>query len=129
MGGSQSTSFSAFNSLLNQNVINLINQTTINSQVTSSSSLSFVFENSGTISGCGLVLNQKINQTQTSYAIISLQDSTKIENLMTSALNQTLQSFQKAINGFLTTAFQNQQTSISSSNQIMKYFSTERKEC
>jgi hypothetical protein len=124
MGGNQSMTMDTATKILNQNILDVMKKTTIDSKTIGSVSDSFMVEfgKGSSIIGCDININSKLNFSQTTYAMVQMDNSQNIQNLMTQAFNQALSENQKAVNDFLSTTFQNQDTSIKTTNDLENIF-------
>ena len=110
MGASQSSVVQSVTETLNQNITNIINRSAATAKTTSVSTNSFSMLNYGTIKNCGIQLTQKIGVNSTVAAIAGLNSESSIENLIKSAIAETVTQNQKSVQDFLATTFTAQES-------------------
>ena len=124
MGNNQSSTLTQIAKVINQNVVDIIQQTSANVSTITTASNKITFENKGSIIACSQDMNQTISQTATTKAITEFKDSATLKNMMSTAFQATLDSTSKAINDFLASTFSNQDTHISTKSDLENLFQT-----
>ena len=116
MGANQSNEVKQLTSVTSKNITNLVNNNTTSASASNTNTNSFTFENEGTIKGCNLKLGQKITANQTVKVQSKITSAADLQNQLKMAVDNTMKQGNTAVNGFLSTAFSNQKSSVDIQN-------------
>lgn len=108
MGANQSSSIRSVTEILNKNITNVLSEQTINVSGRMSN-VNKVRVEIGKLIGCKFQAVQTISGDQKIKSIASIQSAADLANVMKNALDKTVDSDQTSVNGFMSTAFSNQQ--------------------
>jgi hypothetical protein len=108
MGANQSSSIQSVTDILNKNITNVLSEQTTNVSG-HLSTVNQVNVKIGNMKGaCVIRGSQNITSDQKIKAIASIQSAADLVNVMKGAIDKTVDSNQSSVNGFLSTAFSNQ---------------------
>jgi hypothetical protein len=112
MGASQSSSVTQVNDILNESITEIVNQNTTSASARNTNVNSFTLKNgpTGKIINCNFNLGQKINATQAVKVMAKITSTQELANTLNSAVDTAMEKNQESVNGFLSTAFTNQES-------------------
>ncbi len=108
MGANQSSQIRSVTDILNKNITNVLSEQTTNVSGNMSNVNQVNVKIGNMIGACVIRGSQKITSDQKIKAISSIQSAADLVNVMKSSLDKTVDSNQSSVNGFLSTAFSNQ---------------------
>lgn len=118
MGGSQSSTVRSINQSINQNLNNIVRDTMTDTTAVQINKNLYKI-NVDRIIGCKEISNeQNIDANQQIKSIMKVSNTAELSSKLNEAMSATAQSNQKAVNDFLSTTFQAQQTKVESLNYM-----------
>ena len=118
MGANQSSSITNFTSALSESMINVINTTATSVNTTTKTVQQIQVNMMGSMVGCNMSSTQTITMSSTIQALQSASSNSQLSAMINQAVAQAAESSQKAVNGFLSTAFNNQNQNVSNTQKL-----------
>ena len=117
MGANQSSSLTNFTSALSKSITNVVNttQTDVSSTQKNATTIRSII---GNMDGCSFTVSQSISSTSSIQTMQQATNTSKLSALVSQAVAQAAASSQSAVNGFLSTSFNNQNQSVSNTERL-----------
>ena len=112
MGSSQSSEVKQLTDITNKVMTNIVNTNTTKASATSNNKNTFklVIGPKGSITNCNLKLGQTINASQNLKVMAKVSTVNELKSMLSSAVDNAVSQNNQAVNGFLSTAFNNQKS-------------------